>query len=90
VMLLAVSDWLTGRKELGALTRVFRADHWSPGNVILVAFAVAIGGVSSNLLASMISDVGWTETFVRFPLKACLYAALVLASAIVTTVVVVR
>jgi hypothetical protein len=92
-MCVALSDWLTGRRPAGiaqGFVRAFRANQWSPGSVALVVFAVAIGGVSSNLLAAMISELGWTETFARFPLKAGIYAGLVLTSAVVTTIVVVR
>jgi hypothetical protein len=89
-MVLAISEWLTGRREVGGLVGFFHVNRWSPTNVALVAFAVAIGGISSNLLATMIADGGWTGTFVRYPLKAGIYLFLVLGSAVVTTIVVVR
>ena len=92
-MLFAVSDRLTGRRPAGIVqgfVRAFHVNQWSVGNVILVAGAVAIGGVASNLLASMISDFGWADTFVRYPLKAGIYLVLVLTSAVLTTIIVVR
>jgi hypothetical protein len=89
VWLLAISGWLTGRKELGLL-RALRVQEWNAQNVVLVVTAVAVGGVASNLLATMISDHGWVETFARHSVKAGLYATLILVCALVTTIVVVR
>lgn len=61
--------------------------QWSVGGVVLMVAAVVIGGLTSNLLATMIAEEGWVGAFERNP-KAWLYAVLVVSCAVTTTVVV--
>jgi hypothetical protein len=83
-------EWLNGRKELGLFRNFYSAGGWHPFNVFLVVIAIVLGGVASNLLATMISEHGWAGAFARYPTKATVYAGLVVASALTTTIVVTR
>ena len=69
--------------------RVSDPGHWSIGSVILVVAAVVLGGLTSNLLATMIAEDGWVGAFHRNP-RAWIYAVLVVGCAVTTTVVVLR
>jgi hypothetical protein len=83
--------WLNGRKEISLLRHFYSFDKgWQPVNVVLGVTAVAVGGVSSNLLAAMVSQDGWAGAFSRSPLKATIYAGLIVACAVATTVIVAR
>jgi hypothetical protein len=86
---LQLSGWLNGRKERDLL-HVFRPDQWQPTEVALIVAAIAIGGVSSNLLAAMISTHGFSETFALYPVKATFYTALIVVCALITTITVTR
>jgi hypothetical protein len=83
--------WLNGRKEISALHNFYSFDKgWQPVNVLLGVTAIAVGGLSSNLLAAMISQHGWEGTFARSPTRATVYLVLILTCALTTTVVVAR
>jgi hypothetical protein len=84
-----LNGWLNGRKERD-LVRVFKPSQWQPTEVALVVAAIAIGGVSSNLLATMISTHGLSETFSLYPVKATVYSVLIVVCALVTTITVTR
>jgi len=88
-MMVALSGWLTARDGLG-IFRVFQPHHWDPGRIALVVAAVAVGGVASNLLASMIAEAGWSEAFGRHRVKAAIYTTLIVACALITTVTAIR
>ena len=78
--------WLTGRR---GFLRWFR-NEWRPENVVMVVVAIVFGGLLSSLLASLIKEEGWSGAFVRHPWKTTVYLAVVVACALVTTIVVVR
>ena len=78
--------WLTGRR---GFLRWFRRE-WEPQYIALVVVAVVFGGLLSSLLSALIKEEGWGGAFMRHPLRATMYLAVVVACAIVTTVVVVR
>lgn len=77
-------DWVKG------FSRIVRPKPWDPEIVALVVLAVAIGGIASNLLATMIAEEGWVGAFERNPVRATVYAALVVGCALTTTVVVLK
>ena len=68
----------------------FRIRQWQPTEVALVVAAIAIGGISSNLLATMISTHGLSETFSIYPVKASLCTVLIVVCALITTITVTR
>jgi hypothetical protein len=86
---LQLGAWLNGRKERD-LFRVFRPNEWQPTEIALVVVAIAIGGLSSNLLATMISTHGLSETYSLYPVKASIYTALIVVCALITTITVTR
>jgi hypothetical protein len=79
--------WLNGRR---GLLRVFRPDPFRTEKLGLVIAAIVLGGLCSGQLSSLIKEEGWVGAFVRYPLKATLYAVVVVVCTIVTTVIVVR
>ena len=86
----AISSWLTGKAEMGLLNAALHPSRWDPSKAALVVLAIAIGGLASNLLATMISDNGWTETYGRHSTRAVAYTTLIVVCALVTTIVAVR
>ena len=79
-----IAGWLVRHYQdsLILLSRLPAAASWGNAKVLVVALAVACGGITGNLFAGLVQSAGWDRAVRRHPIQFFMYLFLTLGAAI--------